>query len=66
MKQSTRREALQKTLALGLGTGLGTSLSSRALAQGAAWPSRPIRLIVPFGPGGFTDVVARILGQRCV
>jgi tripartite-type tricarboxylate transporter receptor subunit TctC len=30
----------------------------------AVYPDRPVKLIVPFGPGGFTDVVARILGQK--
>jgi tripartite-type tricarboxylate transporter receptor subunit TctC len=40
---------------------LALSLGS-ALAQN--YPSKPVHLIVPFAPGGFTDVVARILGQK--
>ncbi|WP_416047055.1 Bug family tripartite tricarboxylate transporter substrate binding protein [Cupriavidus basilensis] len=34
-----------------------------ALAQ-AAYPSKPIKLIVPFGAGGISDVVARLVGQK--
>jgi tripartite-type tricarboxylate transporter receptor subunit TctC len=44
-----------------VGAALALSLSS-AFAQG--YPNRPVKVIVPFAPGGFTDVVARILGQK--
>lgn len=36
-------------------------LSLPALAQTPAWPERPLRLIVPFPPGGAIDAMARIL-----
>lgn len=40
-----------------------TVLPLAARAQ-AGWPTRPIRLIVPFAPGGTTDVVGRIVAER--
>ena len=47
---------------------LAPSLAGRAaFAQtlpGQNWPSRFVRLIVPFAPGGATDVIARVIGGR--
>jgi tripartite-type tricarboxylate transporter receptor subunit TctC len=49
--------------------GLAGFAAARSLAAGAAraaeaFPTRPITIIVPFGPGSGTDVVARVIGQR--
>lgn len=46
---------------------LGTSALAAALplpARAQSWPDRPIRLIVPFPPGGGTDVISRQLAER--
>jgi len=45
-----------------LAAGLGLALP-RALRAQAAWPERPITLVVPFGPGGIADLTARTVAQ---
>jgi tripartite-type tricarboxylate transporter receptor subunit TctC len=41
---------------------IGLACAGGALAQG--WPNRPIRMIVPYTPGGYTDLMARLVGQK--
>jgi putative tricarboxylic transport membrane protein len=44
---------------------LGAALLASGNAPAFAWPDKPVKVIVPFGPGGTTDVVGRLL-QRVV
>ncbi len=44
--------------------GLGLTLASPAVHAQGAWPNRPIRIVVPFPPGGSNDVVARPIAER--
>jgi len=53
---------MKKYLILGLALLAACVFANRVAAE--TWPSRPVKLIVAFAPGGPTDIFARLIGQK--
>ena len=47
-----------------IGWGWGLLLASAAAVAQPAYPTRPLRMVIPFAPGGSIDVVGRMVAQH--
>src|SRR4051794_38664948 len=56
--------AVMRTTARGAIWATALLVASSCLAQTSGYPNRPVKVIVPFPPGGATDVIVRLITQR--
>src|SRR5581483_8920365 len=59
----SRKREFRMPVLRALGTFVALMLLLPLAAHAADWPTRPIHLIVPYPPGGSTDVAARLVGD---
>ena len=61
---SSKRFAVPSLVAVLSGLAFSAFLSHTGMVAAQAWPVRPIKLVIPFPPGGTTDIVGRITADR--
>ena len=63
MFHASRRTTVVASLAFAATTALGLAAVPTAAQAADEWPTRPVRIIVPYTPGGSSDIIARAVSQ---
>ncbi len=62
--QSVTKILARRTGAAALALVAGVAVATSAVAQGPAYPTKPVKMVVPFPPGGSLDVTGRLIAQK--
>ncbi|MSQ51051.1 MAG: tripartite tricarboxylate transporter substrate binding protein [Betaproteobacteria bacterium] len=54
----------KRNLFIDCGLALATGLAMVTSSQAQEWPQKPVRIVIPFAPGGAADLLARILSEK--
>src|SRR5688500_17087563 len=61
IRNQRRRRNTMSTLNMSV---LAALILATPIVNAQSYPTRPVRIVVPFSPGGATDIVTRIVAQR--